>query len=61
MSGELYGRFEIVWKYDRPTLSVDVHEWWNFFSMTDLHRALQVEKAAAADIITILAGLSTAV
>jgi hypothetical protein len=57
MSGELYGRFAIVWEDGHPTLSVDAHEWCNFFNMTELHRALQVEKAAPADIVAILTRL----
>jgi hypothetical protein len=57
MAGDFHGRFEIVWQFDHPTLSVGVHEWWNFFSMTELHRALKIEKAAPQDIIAILKGL----
>jgi hypothetical protein len=57
MAADFYGRLEIVWQFDQPTLSVGVHEWWNFFSMTNLHQALQVEKAAPEDIIVILTRL----
>jgi len=57
MAGDFYGRFEIVWQFDHPTLSIDMHEWWNFFSMRKLHQALQVEKAGPQDIIAILTRL----
>ena len=57
MAWDFYGRFEIVWKYGEPTLSVGKYDWQHFFTMTKLHQALQVEKAQPEDIIAILVDL----